>query len=141
MKKVYFLCTGNSCRSQMAEGFAKEYLPSDWEIRSAGVETHGLNPRGVAVMKEVGLDISQQTSDLIDPAYFATADLIVTLCGDAVDRCPMIPAGSTHLHWDLADPAKAQGSEEEIQAAFRNTRAEIATRMKALAETLRRGNG
>lgn len=136
MKKIYFLCTGNSCRSQIAEGYAKKYLNSKWEIRSAGVESHGLNPKAVAVMKEAGIDISTQTSDLIDLDYFNQSDMIITLCGDAADKCPMIPKESTHLHWDLEDPAKAVGTEEEIITAFRNTRDEIERRMIELAKQL-----
>ncbi|MDT2764471.1 arsenate reductase (thioredoxin) [Enterococcus asini] len=123
MQKIYFLCTGNSCRSQMAEGYGYALLPRDqFEVKSAGIETHGLNPKAVAVMAEDGVDISRQTSDLIDATYFQEADLIVTLCGDAKDNCPRIPLTATHLHWDLQDPAKAQGSEAEIMAAFRKTR-------------------
>ncbi|MBM7710901.1 arsenate reductase (thioredoxin) [Enterococcus xiangfangensis] len=123
MKKVYFLCTGNSCRSQMAEGYAHKYLPStQFEIRSAGIETHGLNPKAVQIMAEDGIDISNQTSDLIDRDYFNHADLIITLCGDAKDKCPAIPKGVKHLHWDLQDPARAVGSEAEILSEFRKTR-------------------
>jgi len=126
MKKLYFLCTGNSCRSQMAEGFAKKHLADRYEIRSAGVEQHGLNPRAVEAMAEVGIDISQQTSDLIDPDYFNSADLIVTLCGDARDRCPMIPIGHAHQHWDLTDPAGHD------MIFFRTVRDEIERRIKEL---------
>ena len=80
MKKIYFLCTGNSCRSQMAEGYARQLLSaSDVEIKSAGIETHGLNPRVVQVMAEDGIDISNQTSDLIDQDYFTQADLIIKI--------------------------------------------------------------
>lgn len=123
MKKIYFLCTGNSCRSQMAEGYAQNLLPkSDFEIRSAGIETHGLNPRAVKVMAEDGINISNQTSDLIDMDYFKSADLIITLCGDAKDKCPTIPKKVAHEHWNLQDPAQATGSEEEILSEFRKTR-------------------
>ncbi|MGX7204649.1 arsenate reductase (thioredoxin) [Enterococcus pingfangensis] len=123
MKKLYFLCTGNSCRSQMAEGYAHKYLPgTQFEVRSAGIETHGLNPKAVQTMAEDGIDISNQTSDLIDMDYFNHADLIITLCGDAKDKCPVIPNGVKHLHWDLQDPARAVGSEAEILAEFRKTR-------------------
>lgn len=122
MKKIYFLCTGNSCRSQMAEGYGHRFLPeSDFESRSAGNETHGLNPRAVQVMAEDDIDISNQTSDLIDMEYFKNADLIVTLCGGAKDKCPAIPKGVTHVHWDLQDPAQATGTEEEILFQFRKT--------------------
>lgn len=133
MKKIYFLCTGNSCRSQMAEGYAHSFLPkSDFEIRSAGIETHGLNSRAVQVMSEDGIDISNQTSDLIDMDYFKYADLIITLCGDAKDKCPTIPKGVTHVHWDLQDPAQATGSEEEILSEFRKIRNIIKENVKNL---------
>lgn len=126
MKKVYFLCTGNSCRSQMAEGYAKIILPADYfKIESAGVETHGLNPMAVKVMAEDGVDISKQYSKLIDLQYFNMADLIITLCGDAKDKCPMIPAKTKSLHWPLIDPAQAKGTIDEQLQVFRNVRDEI----------------
>lgn len=125
MKKIYFLCTGNSCRSQMAEGYAKKYLNKNYEVQSAGVEVHGLNPLAIEVMAEDGVDISNQTSTLIDPAYYQSADLIITLCGDARDRCPAIPTKARKLHWPLPDPAQASGSREEKMAVFRQVRDEI----------------
>ena len=82
MKKVYFLCTGNSCRSQMAEGYAKVLLKGKYEVQSAGIETHGLNPNAVKVMAEDGIDISNQSSKLIDPDYLKAPVLVITLCGD-----------------------------------------------------------
>jgi arsenate reductase len=121
MKKIYFLCTGNSCRSQIADGYGQKFLEG-WEVRSAGVETHGLNPRAVKVMAEDGIDISQNRSELIDLDYFNHADLIITLCGDALDKCPVIPPTVKHEHWGLPDPAKATGSEEEILTEFRRVR-------------------
>lgn len=136
MKKIYFLCTGNSCRSQIAEGYAHKLLSkSDFEIRSAGIETHGLNPRAVQVMAEEGIDISKQTSDLIDKDYFNHADLVITLCGDAKDKCPTVPSKTTHLHWDLQDPAQATGSEEEILSEFRKIRNLIKDKIYELIET------
>ena len=121
MKKIYFLCTGNSCRSQIAEGYGHQFLEG-WEVRSAGIETHGLNPRAVEVMAEDGVNISNQKSELIDMDYFNSCDLIITLCGDALDKCPMIPKGVAHEHWDLQDPARASGTDDEILEAFRKTR-------------------
>lgn len=133
MKRIYFLCTSNSCRSQMAEGYAHEFLPqSEYEVRSAGIETHGLNPRSVCVMAEDTIDISKQTSDLIDLDYFNHSDLIITLCGDAKDKCPAVPKGVQHVHWDLKDPAQATGTEEEIMTAFRETRDKIRQEIIAL---------
>ncbi|MGF1948625.1 arsenate reductase (thioredoxin) [Enterococcus gallinarum] len=135
MRKIYFLCTGNSCRSQIAEGYGKAILPTDeFEIKSAGIEQHGLNPRAVQVMAEEGIDISTQTSDLIDMDYFNQADLIITLCGDAKDKCPVIPKGIEHVHWDLEDPAKATGTEEEIINKFREIRDDIKSRVANLLD-------
>lgn len=133
MQQIYFLCTGNSCRSQMAEGFAAKYLP-DWRVASAGVETHGLNPKAVAVMAEVGIDISQHQSKLIDRDYLNSSDLVVTLCWDAQDKCPMTPPTVERRHWPLPDPAQAQGTDAEIMQVFRDVRDEIERRVKALAE-------
>ncbi|MFC6295859.1 arsenate reductase (thioredoxin) [Lactiplantibacillus daoliensis] len=132
MTQLYFLCTGNSCRSQMAEGFAKQLLPQAWTIQSAGVERHGLNPRAVEVMAEVGIDISQQQSKLIDPTYLKQCDLIVTLCGDARDRCPVTPPSVKKLHWPLPDPAQANGTPAEQLAVFRQVRDEIKTKVQSL---------
>lgn len=134
MTQIYFLCTGNSCRSQMAEGFARQILPADWRIASAGIETHGLNPLAVKVMAEKGLDISSYQSKLIDPQYLQTCDIVVTLCGDARDRCPVVPATVTKIHWPLLDPAQATGTETERLAVFRQVRDEIAERIQALAK-------
>lgn len=134
-KSLYFLCTGNSCRSQMAEGWAKKILGDEWEVRSAGIEAHGLNPKAVKVMKEAGVDISGQRSELIDIDYLNHATLAITLCGDAQDRCPMTPAHVRREHWGFDDPAKAQGSEQEKQAVFRRVRDEIYERIKQFAET------
>ena len=129
MKQVYFLCTGNSCRSQMAEGYARQYLGADWQIQSAGVETHGLNPLAVQVMQEDGIDISHHTSKLIDNDYLRSSDLVVTLCGDARDKCPMTPPSVQKQHWPLADPAQAQGTPTEKLAVFRQVRDEIKRRV------------
>ena len=133
MKKIYFLCTGNSCRSQMAEGYAKVLLKNQYECRSAGIETHGLNPYAVKAMAEDGIDISQQKSTLIDPDYFNSADLIVTLCGDARDRCPVIPPQAQSIHWPLPDPAQAKGTHNQRMATFRQVRDRIKKLVAELA--------
>ncbi|WP_125572017.1 arsenate reductase (thioredoxin) [Lacticaseibacillus songhuajiangensis] len=132
MPQIYFLCTGNSCRSQMAEGFAKQLLGPEWRVASAGVETHGLNPQAVAVMAEVGIDISEQYSKLIDNDYLQSSDLVVTLCGDARDKCPVAPPNVQRLHWPLPDPAAATGTPNEIRGAFRQVRDDIQQRVQAL---------
>ena len=129
---LYFLCTGNSCRSQMAEGFAKKYLP-DWNIKSAGIEAHGLNPNAVNAMAEVGIDITTQTSDTIDPNILNNATLVVTLCGDAADKCPVTPPHVQREHWGFDDPAKASGTEEDKWLVFQTVRDAIEARIIAFA--------
>ncbi|MDQ0186932.1 arsenate reductase (thioredoxin) [Cytobacillus sp. FSL W7-1323] len=133
-KIIYFLCTGNSCRSQMAEGWAKHYLNEDWQVYSAGIEAHGLNPKAVEAMKEAGIDISQQTSDVINTDILNQADLVVTLCGDAADKCPITPKEVKREHWGFDDPAKAIGTEEEKWQTFTRVRDEIGERLKRFAD-------
>lgn len=133
-KTIYFLCTGNSCRSQMAEGFAKKHLGNDYNVYSAGIEAHGLNPNAVKAMKEVDIDITNQTSDIIDSELLNNADMVVTLCGDANDKCPMTPAHVTRDHWGFDDPAKAEGTEEEKWAFFQRVRDEIEARIEHFAK-------
>lgn len=130
--QIYFLCTGNACRSQIAEGFAKKLLPPDWLIASAGIETHGLNPNAVAVMAENGIDISAQKSKLINLDYLNTSDLVVTLCGDANDNWSITPKHVRRIHWDLTDPAQVTGSDAEIHQAFVDTRDTIENLVKTL---------
>lgn len=132
-KTIYFICTGNSCRSQMAEGFGKKYLGDKYKVYSAGVEAHGLNPRAVKVMDEAGVDISKHTSDIIDPEILSQADYIITLCGDAKDRCPITPPHVKRDHWGFDDPARAEGAEEERLETFRRVRDEIEERIKRFA--------
>ncbi len=134
-KTLYFLCTGNSCRSQMAEGWGKKYLGEEWEVKSAGIEAHGLNPKAVKAMAEAGIDISQQTSDVIDPHILNHADFVVTLCGDAADKCPVTPPTVRREHWGFDDPAKAEGTDEEKWETFQRVRDEIEARIRAFAET------
>jgi len=116
--KLCFLCTGNSCRSQMAEAFARRHGGAQVQVCSAGVEAHGLNPRAVRAMSEIGIDISGQRSTLIADCDLSAMDYVITLCGDAADRCPVTPAQVTRLHWPFPDPAQATGTEEDIRAAF-----------------------
>ena len=133
-KTIYFLCTGNSCRSQMAEGFAKKILGDRFNVYSAGIEAHGLNPKAVEVMKEKGIDISKQTSDVIDPEILNKADYVITLCGDVNDKCPVTPPQVRREHWGFDDPAKAKGTEEEVMAVFRRVRDEIEERIRRFTE-------
>ncbi|WP_079477300.1 arsenate reductase (thioredoxin) [Halobacillus salinus] len=131
---IYFLCTGNSCRSQMAEGFGKKYLGDNYEVLSAGIEAHGLNPKAVKAMNEAQIDITDQTSDIIDADILNNAAYAITLCGDANDKCPMTPAHVTRYHWGFDDPAKAEGTEEEKWAFFQRVRDEIEARIKKFAK-------
>lgn len=134
-RTVYFLCTGNSCRSQMAEGWAKKLLSPEWEVKSAGIEAHGVNSNAIKAMQEVGIDITKHTSDIIDLEVLNKADLVVTLCGDAADKCPITPPNVKREHWGFDDPAKAQGTEEEKWAAFQRVRDAIGDRIKKFKET------
>ncbi|MER2261527.1 MAG: arsenate reductase (thioredoxin) [Psychrobacillus sp.] len=134
-KIIYFLCTGNSCRSQMAEGWAKQYLSDEWIVKSAGIEAHGLNPNAIKAMNEVDINISNQTSDLIDMDTLHHAELVVTLCGDAADKCPVTPPHVKRVHWGFDDPAKVKGSEEEKWSVFQRVRDEIGERIRHFAKT------
>jgi len=134
-KLVYFLCTGNSCRSQMADGWLKALGGERYEVQSAGLEAHGLNPQAVKVMAEAGVDISAHTSDIIDPAILKEADYIITLCGHANDRCPAAANGKAQrCHWGFDDPAQAKGSEAEIMDQFRAVRDAIRERISRFVQ-------
>lgn len=139
--RLLFLCTGNACRSQMAEGFARHLGGDRAQVQSAGIEAHGKNPRAIEVMREVGIDIFAQESTRLTDDMLASADCLVTVCGHADEHCPAVPAGTRREHWPLTDPAQATGSEEEIMAAFRNSRDEIRRRVLELIETLGQENG
>jgi arsenate reductase len=137
---ILFLCTGNSCRSQMAEGWARQIGGKTVSVQSAGIEAHGKNPRAIAVMAEAGIDISSQESTVEDDTMIEAADVVVTVCGHADEQCPVLPAGTRKIHWPLNDPAKATGTEDEIMAQFRETRDEVESRVRALVEELTQGN-
>ncbi len=132
---LYFLCTGNSCRSQMAEGWGKYYLSGEWDVYSAGIEAHGVNPKAVEAMREVDIDISGQSSDTIDQDLLQKADLVVTLCGHANDVCPATPPNKEREHWGFDDPAKAEGTDSEKWAVFQRVLDEIVERIKEFHET------
>ena len=131
---ILFLCTGNSCRSQMAEGFARSLAAGNVEVESAGIEAHGKNPRAIAARQEVGVDISAQESTPLTDAMLEWADLVVTVCGHADEHCPLLPPATRKLHWPLEDPARATGTDEEIRAEFRRIRDEIQERVTELME-------
>lgn len=125
MKKILVLCTGNSCRSQIAEGYLRHFAGPHAEVYSAGVETHGVNPRAIATMAEDGIDISGHASNHIDEYAHTDFDLVITVCDNARERCPYFPAKAEKLHRNFPDPAKASGTEEEIRQAFREVREQI----------------
>lgn len=134
---VLFLCTGNSCRSQMAEGWGRFLGGDQIVVQSAGIEAHGKNPRAIAVMQEAGIDISEQESTIITRQMIADADVVVTVCGHADEQCPVLPPAVKKIHWPLSDPAKAKGTEDEIMAEFRATRDEVKKRVGALIAELK----
>lgn len=131
---LYFLCTGNSCRSQMAEGWARHLAGDRFEVYSGGIESHGVNPIAITIMGEIGIDITDQTSDLIDLELLNRSDYVITLCGDANDKCPTTPPHVQRDHWGFIDPAKATGSEEEVLQVFRQVRDEIGKRIKTFID-------
>lgn len=125
MIRILVLCTGNSCRSQMAHGYLQHYAGKRAEVYSAGVETHGVNPRAISVMKEDGIDISHHTSNNIDEYRDIAFDHVITVCDNAKERCPWFPTSAQKHHRNFTDPAKATGNEEDVMNAFRAVRKEI----------------
>ena len=124
-KKILVLCTGNSCRSQIAEGYLRRFAEGKAEIYSAGVETHGVNPRAIATMKEDGIDISGHTSNNIEEYRGIDFDYVITVCDNAKERCPFFPTTAQKFHQNFSDPAKATGTEKEIMAQFAAVRDQI----------------
>ena len=122
MKKILVLCTGNSCRSQIAEGYLRHFAGNKAEVYSAGIETHGVNPKAIATMKEDGIDISQHTSNNIDEYSNIDFDFVITVCDNAQERCPYFPSKAIKFHQNFPDPAKATGTDEEIREEFMRVR-------------------
>ena len=138
MINIMFLCTGNSCRSQMAEGFAREFGKGLIEPYSAGLIAAGVNPWAIAVMKEAGIDISRQKSEEINEDLLRTMDIVITLCGNAEESCPYTPPEIKRIHWPTKDPVGTIGTEEEIMKEFRRARDEIKNRVEQLIDMLRK---
>jgi arsenate reductase len=132
--KILVLCTGNSCRSQIAEGYLKHFAKDKAEVYSAGIETHGVNPRAIVTMKEDGIDISNHTSNNVNEYAHLQFEYVITVCDNAKENCPYFPATVKMLHHNFPDPAKAKGTEEEIMAQFRSTREMIKEYMKNFVE-------
>ncbi|MDN6233048.1 arsenate reductase (thioredoxin) [Staphylococcus simulans] len=126
---IYFICTGNACRSQMAEGFGKVILGDDWTVMSGGIEAHGVNPLAVKAMQEVNIDISDQTSDKIDIDLLNKAKLVVTLCDHAEAHCPVVPNHVKKVHWGFEDPAGKDWS------VFQKVRDQIGQRIMQFKDT------
>lgn len=123
--KILVLCTGNSCRSQIAEGYLRHFADNKADIYSAGVETHGVNPKAIAIMQEDGIDISDHTSNNIDEYYAIDFDFVITVCDSAKERCPFFPTKAKKFHQNFPDPAKATGTDEEVKEQFRQVRQQI----------------
>ena len=123
--RILVLCTGNSCRSQIAHGYMQHFGGSAVEVLSAGVETHGVNPRAIAIMNEDGIDISHHTSNNVDEYRDQSFDHVITVCDNAKERCPWFPTTAQKHHHNFTDPAKVTGAEEDIMRAFRQVRDEI----------------
>jgi len=124
-KKILVLCTGNSCRSQIAEGYLRLFAGDRAQVYSAGIETHGVNPRAIETMNEDGIDISKNTSNNIDEYRDIDFDFVITVCDNARERCPFFPTNAKKFHRNFSDPAKATGTEEEIKVRFREVRQQI----------------
>ncbi|KAA6439680.1 arsenate reductase ArsC [Dyadobacter flavalbus] len=127
MKKVLVLCTGNSCRSQIAEGYLRKFAGNKAIVYSAGVETHGVNPKAISIMAEDGIDISVHTSNNIDEYKDIDFDYVITVCDNAKERCPYFPTNAKKFHQNFPDPGKATGSEQQIIEQFRTVREMIKT--------------
>lgn len=127
--KVLFLCTGNSARSQMAEGYLRSVAGERFDAMSAGIAPKGLNPLAVQAMREIGIDISSQSSKDVTEFVGTPVQYVVTVCANAREKCPVFPATVKFMHWDLEDPAAVQGTGEEKLAAFRKVRDEIVARV------------
>lgn len=136
MKKILVLCTGNSCRSQIAEGYLRHFGGDRVAVYSAGVETHGVNPRAIETMKEDGIDLSGHTSNNLTEYLHLPFDIILTVCDHANEVCPVFPGHAKKIHHNFPDPAKATGTEEEIRTAFRQVRNQIKTYCQTLVNAL-----
>jgi arsenate reductase (thioredoxin) len=124
--RVLILCTGNSARSQMAEGLLRSMAEKNWTIRSAGTRPVGLNPVAVKAMQEIGIDISAQRSKPVTEFALQRFDTVITVCDSAAEECPIFPGGTKRVHWSLPDPAAAEGNNEQRLAAFRSVREQLA---------------
>lgn len=132
--RALILCTGNSARSQMAEGLLRHDAGNVYEVFSAGINPTRVRPEAIAVMREVGIDISGHRSKSVDEFAGQDFDYVITVCDNAEESCPVFPAKTKRIHWSIADPAAVQGSQGEVLTAFRRVRDELRARLQALAE-------
>jgi arsenate reductase len=129
-KRILVLCTGNSARSQMAEGLLRHHSGNAFDVFSAGTKPSGLRPEAVAVMKEIGIDISGGRSKSVDEFKDQPFDYVITVCDNAAEACPVFPGATRRLHWPFEDPAAVEGSQEQREAAFRKVRDQIRVRIR-----------
>lgn len=129
-KKILVLCTGNSCRSQMAEGLLREFYGDKYEVFSAGVNPTAVNPNAIKVMGEIGIDISKHTSKSVNEFINQNFDIIITVCDNAKESCPIFAGNAERIHWSFFDPAEAKGNDEEILKSFREVRDQIKNKIK-----------
>ena len=129
--KILVLCTGNSCRSQMAEGFFREYGKGNVMVKSAGLDPSHVNPTAIEVMNEIGIDISMHSSTSLTEYLNEPFDYVITVCDNAAQKCPAFPRGGERLHWPFEDPHYAKGTKEEVLNFFRKVRDQIGDRIKA----------
>ncbi len=123
MKNILILCTGNSCRSQIAQGYLQHFSnPNNVKVYSAGIETHGVNPKAIKTMLDDGIDISNHTSNHIDEYLNVNFDFVITVCDNAKENCPFFPTQAKKFHYNFPDPAKTTGTEDEISAEFARVR-------------------
>jgi arsenate reductase (thioredoxin) len=134
MKKILVLCTGNSCRSQIAEGYLKHFAQNKAEIYSAGIETHGVNPKAIATMAEDGIDISKHTSNNVNEYQDIDFDYIITVCDNAQENCPYFPSKAIKKHYNFEDPSKTIGTAEDMDKSFINVRTQIKSFAKQFIE-------
>lgn len=135
-EKILVLCTGNSARSQMAEGLLREALGHRFEIHSAGSKPSRVRPEAIAVMREIGIDISGHRSKHLDEYLGTEFRYVITVCDNAAETCPVFPGVAERIHWSFEDPAAVEGGEETRLAAFRRIRDQIAERVRAFAASL-----
>ena len=138
---IIFIYTGNSCRSQIAEGFCKNLFVNNCIIESCGFRPETINQFAIDVMNEVGIDISEQSSKMIDEDLISSADIVITLCGDALDRCYNLTRSKQHIHWPIPDPAKVTGTDDVVREEFRVVRDLIKTNIIEMKKKIKVTNG